>query len=160
MQNKHNINYSKVTEVAKAIGNAWKELSPQERAKYEKMSFDDKERYKVATADYHKNNPIIKKPISAYMYFVRDMRPQLRAKYPDKNFAELGKLLGTSWKAISKVDKDAYNQKAERDKVRYVKEIANVPQQETGKDKKVGQRGRGNADSRGGTSQSSMAQRI
>lgn len=36
---------SKVTEVAKLIGNHWKEMTDEEKAKYQNLALEDKQRY-------------------------------------------------------------------------------------------------------------------
>jgi len=123
-----NLNVKKVTDIGKAIGKAWRELSSDKREIYNKQSQDDKDRYATAMTEYRAANPIIKKPISAYMYFVRDTRPGIKLKNPKASFADIGKELGTSWKALLKPDRSKYEDKAEKDKLRYVNELANAPE--------------------------------
>ena len=49
----HNI--TKVTELGKAVGAAWKSMSPQERTKYEQLDREDKVRYEREREVYLKN---------------------------------------------------------------------------------------------------------
>ena len=39
------------------------------------------------------------------------------------NIGEMGKLLGSSWKALNETDKQEYMEKAQKDKERYEKEM-------------------------------------
>ena len=123
-----NLNAKKVTDIGKAVGKAWRELSSEKREIYNKQSQDDKDRYATAMAEYRAANPIIKKPISAYMYFVRDTRPGIKLKNPKASFADIGKELGKAWQELLKPDKSKYEDKAEKDKLRYVNEVANAPE--------------------------------
>ena len=70
------LNVSKVTSVGKAMGAAWKSISAADRAEYDASSTADKARYKKENAAYKLANPIIKKPVSSYMFFVQDARPR------------------------------------------------------------------------------------
>ena len=123
------LNPKKVTEVGKAVGAAWRNLSAQDRIEYDESAAADKKRYAVAVTDFKARNPVIKKPISAYMFFVQDVSPRLRAENPELDFSCLGRLMGSTWKNLRIQDKAPFQQKADADKVRYVAEIHNAPEQ-------------------------------
>eukprot|EP00474_Spongospora_subterranea_P009428 CRZ09886.1 hypothetical protein [Spongospora subterranea] len=65
-----------------------------------------------------------KRPLSAYMYFSQDRRPQIRTENPDTAFGDLGRLLGQLWKSLEDSEKQPYNDKAQADKERFDKEMA------------------------------------
>jgi len=112
------------------VGVEWRatENTP-DRKRYEKLAAEDKIRYANEVASYKAQNPVIKKPISAYMFFVQDVRPRLRIENPGLDFSSLGRLLGSTWKNLGVEDKAPFAQKAEADKMRYVAEIAACPEQ-------------------------------
>ena len=120
----------KVTGIGRAVGVEWRatENTP-DRKRYEKLAAEDKVRYANEVASYKAQNPVIKKPISAYMFFVQDVRPRLRIENPGLDFSSLGRLLGSTWKNLGVEDKAPFAQKAEADKMRYVAEIAACPEQ-------------------------------
>jgi len=59
---------------------------------------------------------------SSYMYYCEEKRPLLKAENNQLTFAELAKLLGLEWKALSPEEKQKYKARAEEDKKRYVTE--------------------------------------
>lgn len=62
-----------------------------------------------------------KKGLSAYMFFVKDTRQEIKEQNPDATFGEIGKLLGEAWKKLE--DKSKYEEMAKQDKVRYESEV-------------------------------------
>lgn len=69
-----------------------------------------------------KDNTGPKKPLSAYMFFCKARRAELKAENPAASFCELGKKLGQEWKAMEADDRTEYTDQAEQDKVRYADE--------------------------------------
>ena len=69
-----------------------------------------------------------KRAKSAFMFYVQERRPSLRAENPNEDFHGLGKLLRQKWKALDSVEKAPFQMKADADKMRYVGEIAAAPQ--------------------------------
>ena len=122
------LNKKRVTEIGKAVGEAWRSLSAADRKEYDVAAAADKLRYAQENSDFKSQNPVIKKPISAYMFYVQERRPSLRAENPNEDFAGLGKLLGQKWKALDSVEKAPFQMKADADKMRYVGEIAAAPE--------------------------------
>jgi len=85
--------------------------------------------------DEEKN--VIKRPLTAYMYFCKDQRADLAAANPDKKFGEIGKLLGEEWKALSEKEKRKYEEQNAVDKERFEQEKKDHPDWElSGKKKK------------------------
>ena len=68
-----------------------------------------------------KNAP--KKNKSSYMFFQEDIRPKLKAKFPNDSLGQLSKRLGKLWGDLKEKDKKKYNKLAEKDKIRYEKEL-------------------------------------
>lgn len=64
-----------------------------------------------------------KRPCSAYIFFSKKERTDIKDKNPKISFGEIAKLIGTKWKQISEKDKKKYVKMAEDDKVRYNKQI-------------------------------------
>ena len=63
-----------------------------------------------------------KRGLSAYMYYTADVRPKFREENPDAKMGDLAKLMGATWKTLSKEDKTPYEEKAKGSQARYEKE--------------------------------------
>lgn len=73
-----------------------------------------------------KNNNYIyppKRPCSAYIFFSKKERIDIKNKHPEMKFGDIAKLIGTRWKQISEKDKKKYIKIADDDKIRYNKEM-------------------------------------
>lgn len=62
-----------------------------------------------------------KRPLNAYMLFANEQRAGLVGK--GRSVAEVGKLLGEQWRQLSKGNKDAWTEKAGKDKARYQEDL-------------------------------------
>ena len=60
---------------------------------------------------------------SAYMFFQEDVRPKLKAKFPNDSLGQLSKRLVKLWGDLKDRDKKKYDKLAEKDKLRYEKEL-------------------------------------
>jgi len=70
-----------------------------------------------------KPNDGIKKPTSAYLYFVSEYRMVLKKKGKEINrVQEVAKLCGAAWKSMDEEEKAPYMEKYNADKARYLKE--------------------------------------
>jgi structure-specific recognition protein 1 len=132
-------------EVGKLLGQKYKDLTDEEKAKYEKMAAADKTRYEEEMETYEKpedsgdedesiasgkkkkkkakkdpNAP--KNALTAFMFFNKDMRHKLKEENPDLSFGDLGRLVGEKFKALTDEEKAKYNKMSEDDKERYAKE--------------------------------------
>jgi len=58
-------------------------------------------------------------PLSAYLHFVAINRPKLNKDYPEKNFAEIAKILGHQWRTLGGAERRRYEVLAYADKRRY-----------------------------------------
>ncbi|GLB44637.1 putative HMG-box domain containing protein [Lyophyllum shimeji] len=68
--------------------------------------------------------PMVKRALSAYMFFSQDWCERIKAENPDASFGEVGKLLGTKWKELDEEEKKPYIDQAARDKTRAEEEKA------------------------------------
>jgi hypothetical protein len=64
-----------------------------------------------------------KHPSSAFLFFLREVRPQYTAKYPKNSLGPISKMISAAWKELSAEDKAKYVQKSEEDKKRYAIEM-------------------------------------
>jgi HMG (high mobility group) box len=98
---------------AKIGGAEWKEMSADDKTKYEKMAAADKERYQREMKDYtppadsgggtgkkgaaakKKKDPNApKKPMNSFTYFSAEMRQKIKEDQPNISFGEMGKKIG------------------------------------------------------------------
>eukprot|EP00056_Hartaetosiga_gracilis_P011540 m.175620 g.175620 ORF g.175620 m.175620 type:complete len:228 (+) comp13518_c3_seq13:714-1397(+) len=119
---------AKVTIVAKMIGQKWRQLTDEEKAPYNDLARQDRERYKrdmetyVPTPGYEdsgkrrrrkKKDPNApKKPRSAYFIFAGDRREDIKSQNPDMRVAEIAKKTGAEWRNLSDDQKKPYFDKA------------------------------------------------
>lgn len=74
-----------------------------------------------AAEEEHIEHP--KKPSGAYVYFGHEMRPKIFEENPETKFAELGKMLGDRWRALSSEEKTKYEDLSGADRTRYKNEM-------------------------------------
>ena len=92
-------------------------VSPAKKPKRSDKGDEKKKRRKKA-------NDGIKKPASAYIYFVSDYRKELKEKGKDtSNVQEVAKICGQKWREMDDEDKKPYTLLAGKDKERYGKEV-------------------------------------
>lgn len=61
----------------------------------------------------------IKKPLSAFIIFSSDIRPQIRARNPDMRVPDIAKALGIQWRSMSEAEKAPYQELSDADRARY-----------------------------------------
>merc|ERR1719447_1117927 len=64
-----------------------------------------------------------KRPITAYFFFAADRRPEIRAENPGCSITEVASLIGEQWRKLDDEDKHPYEEKAAKDKDRYLREL-------------------------------------
>jgi len=69
-----------------------------------------------------------KKPYSSYLLFSIENRSQLKLKHPDVKPAELTKLIGVEWQALSDAAKQVYKDRAEAEKTQYAVALSEYKQ--------------------------------
>ncbi|XP_054646394.1 lymphoid enhancer-binding factor 1-like isoform X2 [Dunckerocampus dactyliophorus] len=55
----------------------------------------------------------IKKPPNAFMVFMKEQRPIVKAKFVNKDSANVNKVLGQMWKSLTRMEQEKYFQEAE-----------------------------------------------
>jgi hypothetical protein len=161
----------KVTEISKVIGLKWGELSEKKKAKYQTEAAADKLRYQEEMKGYvrpsddelmkqkinqkkrrgpkgdkkprKKKEPgAPKKALSAYMFFVKEKRSEVKAENPEMSTQDIAKEMGRLWKEdfASEEARAAWVEMAQYDKERYahanaefLEKKGQVPEEEVAK---------------------------
>ena len=139
-------------EIGKLLGEAWKNVSEEEKKRFEDMAEADKERYKKEMESYvppsdddddddssedegspkkkgkkkraAKDPNAPKRALTSFMFFSKEMRPKIQEQNAEASFGEIGKLIGEAWKNASEEEKNKYEDMNKEDKERYDKEMA------------------------------------
>jgi len=143
----------KFGDLSKKIASEWKALEPDEKKQYEDDNLKDKKRYEEEMKNYKKpeseseesdgdseedekkkkkppkkkakvvdpNAP--KKNLNAYMYYTKENRDKVKAEKTDLKPSDVSKELGARWKKLKPEEKKPYEEMAQKDKLRYEKEI-------------------------------------
>ena len=78
-----------------------------------------------------KKNNDIKRPKSAYIYFLEEVRPKIAKKYPDDKLGDISKRIGKLWQSLNSKDKDKYAKLAKKDVERFKKDMEKKGEVET-----------------------------
>eukprot|EP00586_Coscinodiscus_wailesii_P013031 CAMPEP_0172500514 /NCGR_PEP_ID=MMETSP1066-20121228/139453_1 /TAXON_ID=671091 /ORGANISM="Coscinodiscus wailesii, Strain CCMP2513" /LENGTH=430 /DNA_ID=CAMNT_0013274793 /DNA_START=55 /DNA_END=1347 /DNA_ORIENTATION=+ len=125
-----------VPNVAKLVSEAWRGLSPDERAVWDKLAADDKKRYEVERAMYtgpwkvpapkraRKSPDAPKRPMSAFLAYSKKMRSSAKAANQHLSNTEVSKLLADMWKQESEDVKEEFIKKEAEQRALYKTAIA------------------------------------
>lgn len=116
----------------KVLGKEWAAMSDAKKKPFLRLSVADAQRFKTEMENYVPNPKYAKKDpnkpkgaISAYCFYMQKRRPQLTAQYPDWEFSQFGKTIGSEWSSMTDAKKKPYLKLAEADSKRYESEMKN-----------------------------------
>jgi high mobility group protein B2 len=125
---------AKVTDVMRAIADAWSKMSDEEKAPWKTAAESDKQRYEEEMATYdgplrvpnkrakkHPNAP--KRASSAFLFYSQVMRPRIKAEHADMKNTDISKQLGEAWAKASQAQKAPFVEKEKEDRARYRREM-------------------------------------
>ncbi|XP_051929159.1 sex-determining region Y protein-like isoform X3 [Hippocampus zosterae] len=69
---------------------------------------------KRKTAAQDSTGPYIKKPLNAFMLFMKEQRPVVKAQFLHENSAAVNKIMGQMWKSLSLEQQQKYYEESER----------------------------------------------
>lgn len=123
-------------DIPKKLGEAWNNLSLNDKKKYEDLASKDKERFESEQQSYvpsvessseevgrkkqKSNGP--KRPLTAYMYFCVEERSRVNEQHPEMPGKKITSELANRWKILTDEQKVVYETKQKADKVRYENE--------------------------------------
>lgn len=100
------------------VSDAWKNISPEDRAKYDEMAKKDKERYEREKASYtappgasrkkQRDPTAPRRPMSAFLAFANSRRAKVKAEQPQCSNGEISKILSGMWKEAADDVKQKY----------------------------------------------------
>mmetsp|Transcript_7118 Transcript_7118/g.10380 ORF Transcript_7118/g.10380 Transcript_7118/m.10380 type:complete len:405 (-) Transcript_7118:25-1239(-) len=125
----------KTTNIAKLVSKAWKELSTEERDKWDEMARKDKLRFEVEKSLYtgpwkvpakkrsQRDPNAPKRPMSAFLAYSHSKRAEVKAENPGMNNAEISRLLSQIWKDAPEEEKKEHIEKEYELRQKYLSEI-------------------------------------
>lgn len=127
---------TQTTNIAKLVSQAWKDLSAEERGKWEEMARKDKMRYEVEKSMYtgpwkvpakklsQKDPSAPKRPMSAFLAFSHSKRAAVKAENATMNNAEISRVLAQMWKDAKEEEKKEFIDAEYELRQKYLSEIA------------------------------------
>nr|BAN21124.1 high mobility group B1, putative [Riptortus pedestris] len=128
------------TEFSKKCSERWRTMSEKERKRFHELADQDKKRYETEMETYIpsenekgrrgkkrkqiKDPKAPKRPLTAFFLFISDERSNVKQANPEFTVGEISKELGRRWAAADSSIKSKYEEKADKDKARYEKEMA------------------------------------
>jgi len=135
------------SQLAKYTSCMYKNLTPEEKAIWVQRAEEDKKRYEQQIASYvpppgydargnaiedrskrrNRRNPkdpdAPKQASGSYVFFTNEMRPIVMKQFPGIKFADIGRILGERWRALTAEEKIHYENLAAKDKLRFQVEM-------------------------------------
>lgn len=106
--------------ITKLVSEAWRNLSEENKKKYQDMAVMDKVRYAEETASYKDNSgtrrsrkkprdpDAPKRPMSAFLAFANIRRAEVKAENPECSNGEISKLLSSKWRESHETVRQKY----------------------------------------------------
>lgn len=140
-------------DLARLAADAWKEVTKEEKEKYEKQAEQDRLRYQSEMVDYvppvdqedgrgsgdeeaggsskkqqkkkkqKKDKNAPKGGLSSYIIFSNEMRQQIKEENPTLSLTDISKSIGAKWRDMTAEDKLPFEEKSKLDKERYKSEM-------------------------------------
>mmetsp|Transcript_12080 Transcript_12080/g.19662 ORF Transcript_12080/g.19662 Transcript_12080/m.19662 type:complete len:279 (+) Transcript_12080:47-883(+) len=126
-------------EVASRVGQMWRDLKDEHREKYQALAEQDKMRYEREKDEWKvraqqappedekqkrkKRKGAPKNPLSAYTYYIMDVRKDVALNNPHMSFRDVAVHVGQMWRNLDAESRSMYSHKAELDKARYENEM-------------------------------------
>ncbi len=125
-------------------------MTEKEKKRFADMAEKDKARYEKEMSTYtppagesgskkrKKKDPNApKRPLSAFFLFCHDERPGVKAIHPNYGVGDVAKELGERWNKVTPDIKQKYEAKAQLEKGRYEKDMANYKNKVSAKAQEV-----------------------
>jgi HMG (high mobility group) box len=124
-----------VTNISKRSAEMWKALTPEERAVWDEIAFQDKKRYLIEKSQYtgpwqvpwkrvKKDPSAPKRPMSAFLYFSQGKRAEIKSLKPEIKNTEVSRVLGEMWRNLSDVERAPHVERELREREVYKVAIA------------------------------------
>lgn len=111
-------------EISKRMGEAWHALSDDAKRPFQTKAAAAKEIYTRQMTEWRaKQPPKVKKPSTAYNFFMKDRRAEILAADPSLTQSQAMVEVGRAWKSADDSTKSKYVQLAAADKERYKREM-------------------------------------
>ncbi|GFY47987.1 HMG box domain-containing protein [Trichonephila inaurata madagascariensis] len=111
----------KIGEFGKECACKWNSMTGEEKQPFLEVAARDRERYRKEMSIYKPardvNKP--KRPGTAFMLFMADLRKEMAGKEPEGGVAALAKLGGERWRAMTDEEKRKYVEMQNEEKIRY-----------------------------------------
>ncbi|KAF8784448.1 high mobility group protein homolog TDP-1-like isoform X1 [Argiope bruennichi] len=111
----------KIGDFGKECATKWNSMTGEEKQPFLEVAARDRERYRKEMSIYKPardvNKP--KRPGTAFMLFMADLRKEMAGKEPEGGVAALAKLGGERWRAMSDEEKRKYVEMQSEEKIRY-----------------------------------------
>jgi len=102
-----------VIEAMKAAAVKWGKMSDKEKSSFMAEANKDRARYTKEKAEVAKNAPP-KRPNTAYISFVNDIRKGIMKEHPTYRVTEVAQEAGKRWKSLSEAEQEKYKKVAKK----------------------------------------------
>lgn len=139
---------AKFGDIAKILSAEFKQITPSQKAKWDELAAEDKERYQREMEDYeppsdtdddsdsdalkkkrrskkrHKDPNAPKRNQSSFFLYSNATRNDVKVANPNAKFGEIAQIISRHFKALPEEERAYWDEKAARDKERYQREMA------------------------------------